>query len=262
MTPKALDRPFIGISICQDDYIKVEGLLPTPTFKYQVHSMDSTKLILVFVIDGYISSFKRYQWLSDIKLSLKDYIFIPFQIVDEVYISSDTDMKLIIYTLQELTKAFRTTKNIYPKILYPPNKKELYRYLCRYATRLVHQQLFTKEAIIGVALEMNSKLTDKYSYKELIKKALGVFVFIDKVKAKLPKRLNPQQLKQSRQKGAIISNAKQREQTLHKIDTLLSTNNYLKKNNKINKTKLAKDLGISRKALYLYQEVIQKYEAI
>lgn len=252
MTSQPLNRPYIGITIQKDDYRKVKGLLPMPSYKDTLYSRTSQNLTLIYVIDGYITSYKQYRWISNIKLGLEQYLCVPFKYEEDFIIKDMTEVTNCIYSIDELSKAFKAQLITYPKIMYPSTKKDLYRCLCWYGKRLIHQKCFTKEAMIATALLMNKKLDDKYQYKELHKKALGAYMFIDQEREQLKIRLDEKQLKAAHSKGANITNARQRQITKQRIDEAIATGNYFKPNGKVNKTLLAEALNMHRRTLDKY----------
>ena len=252
MNPQPLLCPFIGISIYEEDYTKVKGLLPTPSYRAFLYGVKYKKIVLIYAIEGYIISSNQYRWISNIKLGLKNYLCVPFEYEENFYINENTEINATLYPIKELSKAFNAPLFMYPKIMYPSTKKELYRALCWYAKRLIHQECFTLEAIIATALLMNAKLQDPYSYKDLHKKALGAYTFIEENKEKCSIRLDNKQLKEAQAKGAKRTNHKQREKTKRKIDELLKDKCYFKANGKVNKTRLANSLGMHRRSLDTY----------
>lgn len=252
MNLAALNRPYIGINMYYDDYIKVQGLLPTPSYTTTLSTYNNLKIILIYAIEGYIASPSQYRWISNIKLGLEHYLCVPFKYEEDFTITNDTKVKSIIYDIKALSKAFKAPLITYPKIMYPATKKDLYRCLCWYGKRLIHQKCFTKEAMTATALLMNSKLSDKYQNKELHKKALGAYIFIDENKEKFSIKLDKKQLKEAHSKGANITNAKQRQNTKQRINEAIATGNYFKPNGKVNKTLLAKALNLSRRTLDKY----------
>ena len=92
MTSETLHRPFIAISMYQDEYSKVKGLLFTPSYTDILHSRYNQKIILIYVLEGYITSPSQYKWISNIKLGLKDFLFVPFEFVDEFHITDTTEV--------------------------------------------------------------------------------------------------------------------------------------------------------------------------
>ena len=252
MTPEPLLRPFIGISMYQDDYSKVKGLLPTPSYKDTIYSKDGKRVVLIYVLEGCIASPKQYRWISNIKLGLNDFLFVSFKHEDEFYISDDTETTSTLYTLNELSKAFQAPLIKYPKIMYPSDKKDLYKQLCWYGMRLIHQRCFTKEAILYVGILMNSVLKDKYSNKDLHKKALGAYKFIDENRENFSIRLSEKELKEAHSKGAKIKNQNQALYTKEKIDALLKKKNFIKANGKVNISLLAKAMNMTRKTISKY----------
>lgn len=254
MTPQLLNRPFIGITISKNGYSKVKGLLPNPSYTDTLYSRTSQNLILIYAVEGYVTSSNQYRWVSNIKLGLKDFLFVAFEFVDEFHITDTTEVTNSIYTIGELSKAFKAPVIIYPKIMYPATKQDLYRRLCWYGARLIHQEVFTKECMIATALLMNKKLdlANRYSNKELHKKALGAYIFIFENKDNFKEKLNKPQLKQAHVKGAVMTNATQVSKTKERITDLLKSDGFLKPNGKVNKTSLAKAMNVNRRTLDKY----------
>ena len=254
MTSEPLHRPFIGISMYQDDYSKVKGLLPTPSYTDILHSYYNQKIILIYAIEGYITSYNQYRWISNIKLGLEKYLCVPFEYEEEFYITEHTEIIDNIYQIKELSKAFKAPLIMYPKALYPQIKKELYKRLCRYGKRLVHQKCFTKEAMTATALLMNSKLKDKYSNKDLHKKAIGAYMFIDENKEQYSIKLDEVQLKEAHSKGGKTKNFNQAQNTKERIAQLLKSGDFLKPNGKVNLSSLAKAMNMTRQTIAKYIE--------
>ena len=254
MTSEPLHRPFIGISMYQDDYSKVKGLLLTPSYTDTLHSYYNQKIILIYALEGYIISPNQYRWISNIKLGLQKFLCVPFTYEDEFSITDSTEVTTALYTIDELSKAFKAPLIIYPKIMYPSTKQDLYRHLCWYGVRLIHQQVFTKECMTATALLMNKKLdlANRYSSKELHKKALGAYMFILENKDNFKEKLNKPQLKEAHAKGAVMTNDAQVSKTKERITELLKSADFLKPNGKVNKTSLAKAMNVNRRTLDKY----------
>lgn len=235
-----------------DDFMKVQGLLPTPSYSDTLSTYNNQKIILIYVIEGYIISPNQYRWISNIKLGLQNYLCVPFKFEEDFTINDDTKVTGIIYDVKTLSRAFQAPIIIYPKIMYPATKKELYKCLCWCGARLMHQECFTKEAMTATALLMNKKLDDRYQDKELHKKVLGACMFINENRDNFSVRLDEVQLKEARSRGASVKNANQTQKTKQKIDEAIATGNYFKANGKVNKTFLAKALNIHRRTLDNY----------
>ena len=252
MTLEPLHRPFIGITLYTDDYAKVQSLLPTPSYSDILYARYTEKTTFIYGLEGYIISTNQYRWISNIKLGLQVFLCVPFKFIDEFHITDTTEVTNNIYSIDELSKAFKAPLITYPKIMYPATKKELYRCLCWYGKRLIHQKCFTKEAMTATALLMNKKLDDKYQNKELHKKVLGAYMFIEENREEFNIRLDKKQLKEAHSKGAITKNMNQAQKTKKKIDQLLQDDTYIKPNGKVNKTLLATALNLNRRTLDKY----------
>ncbi len=252
MNPQSLHRPYIGITLNNDDYAKVQGLLPTPSYTDTLQAHNYQKTILIYAIEGYITSPNQYRWISNIKLGLQKYLCVPFEHEEDFAITDHTEATSLLYDIKALSLAFKAPIIYYPKIMYPSTKKELYRRLCWYGERLIHQECFTKEVMTATALLMNKKLQDKLSNRELQRKVKGVVQWIEENKEGFSVKLDDVQLKKAHAKGAEKTNKKQTAETKAKIFELLKDNVYIKPNGKPNKTLLADDLGMNRRTLDKY----------
>ena len=252
MIPEPLLFPFIGITISKSNYTKVKELLPPPSYIDTLQSRTSQTLTFIYVIDGYITSHNQYRWISNIKLGLQKFLFVSFKFEEEFRISDTTEITNNIYTIDELSKAFKATLITYPKIMYPETKQELYKRLCWYGIRLIHQKVFTKEAMTSAALLMNKKLDDKYQNTELHKKVLGSYMWLDENIDSFKVRLDEIQLKEAHSKGARIKNRNQAQKTKDRIEALLKNGDFRKPNGKINISLLAKAMGMNRKTVAKY----------
>ncbi len=252
MVHQTLHLSYIGIKMYQDDYRKVQGIMPTPSYTSTLQGYGYLKIILIYAIEGYITSPSQYYWISNIKLGLQNYLCVPFTYEEDFTITDTTEVTSIVYDIKALSLAFKASKITYPKIMYPSAKQEVYRRLCWYGKRLIHQKYFTKEAMIATALQMNSKLKDKYSNKDLHKKALGAYMFIDENRERLSVRLDEVQLKEAHSKGAIMKNKKQAQQTKEKVQQLVKSGDFIKANGKVNLSSLAKAMNMTRKTVAKY----------
>ena len=256
MNPQPLNRPYVGITLTTDDYAKVKGLLPAPTYTDVLYSHTEHKTTLQYVIDGLIISHKQCEWLSDTKLGLKEFLIVEYEDVEEFYISDDTEGTGVLYSLQELHNAFKVTYRDYPRIFYAPTKKRLYRHLVIHGKKLRHQKLFTMEAMTSTALMMNSILKDKLAAKDLHKKVKGAYKFILENKENFREKLSDSELRDAHKRGAEIANQKRSLNSETKIFEALSTGNYVKGDGSINKTLLANDLDMNRKTIAKYLKSI------
>jgi len=256
MNSQPLNRPHVGITLTTDDYAKVRGLLPTPSYKDMLHSQHTQKIILIYLIDGPIISYKQYKWLSDIKLALKDFLIVEYEDVEEFYISESIEGDGIHYSLEELHKTFKAEYKHYPSIYYAPNKKAMYRHLILHGKKLRHLQLFTLEAMTSAALMMNGKLKDKLSIKDLHKKVKGAYKFILENQENFRERLSESELRDAHKRGAELSHKRMTQRTENKIHEALETGNYFKSNGDVHKTLLAKSLNMTRATLNKYLKSI------
>ena len=252
MTPEPLHRPYIGIKLFIDDYAKVMGLLPTPSYSDTFSTYNNQKIILIYMIEGYITSSNQYRWISNIKLGIEKYLCVPFTYEEDYHVTDETDVTTVLYTIDELSKAFKVPLITYPKIMYPSTKQEVYKRLCWHGKRLIHQKCFTKEAMISTALLMNKKLSDKYQDKELHKKVLGAYMWIEENKEGFSVGLDEKQLKEAHSKGGQIRKSQRVQQTKEKVQQLLESGDFIKPNGKVNLSLLAKAMNTTRKTVAKY----------
>jgi len=252
MNPQPLHRPYIGISLYEDDYAKVKGLLPTPSHTDTLQGYNYQKIILIYVIEGYITSLSQYYWISNIKLGLQQYLCVPFTYEEDFTITDTIEVTGIVYDIKALSLAFKAPVITYPKIMYCQSKKEIYKRLCWYGARLIHQKCFTKEVMIATALKMNKKIQDPLSNRELHRKVTGVTQWIEDNSEGFNVRLDEVELNKAHTKGAEITHQKRRAETEAKIFELLKDDVYIKPNGKANKALLADDLGMNRRTLDKY----------
>ncbi len=250
MTPQPLHRPFIGIQVLKDDYSKIEGLLPRPSYHDTLTSSTGESIEVVYVIEGYITSPKQYKQISDIKLAIKDNLIVKFSMIEEFYISEHTQGDGMPYTLQELRTAFKATYRAYPKIYFPPDKKSLYRHLVIHGKKLRYAGVFTLDAMTSSALLMNKALKDPLPIKELHKKAKGAYRFILEHLDQFPVSLGGAALKAAHSSGGKKRKVKQKADTHKQIMEAIATGDYTKANGKVNVSKLSKSLNINRSTVW------------
>ncbi len=251
-TSKPLNRSYIGIVLHEDDYQKIKALLPTPSYIDIIYSSSYRKVALIYQIEGHITSYKQYRWISNIKLGLQDFIFVKFDYVKDYCITDSSIINNCTYTISELSKAFKAPLIDYPKIMYASNKKEIYQRLCWYGKRLVHQKCFTKEAMISAGLLMNKVLEDSFSSKDLYKKSIGAYEYINEYRDDMKVKLSADDLKEAYSRGGKVRKTNQAIKTKELIGNAVKTGLYYKKNGTVNAAKLAKDINMSRKTVVKY----------
>ena len=106
--------------------------------------------------------------------------------------------------------------------------------------------------MITAALFMNNKLSDKYQNKELHKKVLGAYMWVDEGKEGFSVGLDAKQLKESHSKGAIIKNLNQAQKTKERVQQFLKSGDFIKPNGKVNLSSLAKAMNMTRKTVAKY----------
>jgi len=254
LLPQPLNRPFIGILLLKHDYEKVKGMLPTPTYKSLSYSHCKTKIELVFVLHGYISSYRQYFWLSNVKLALKEKLFISFDFIEEYSLIGNEECSNCVYSFDELSKAFGDKQVKYTLNAWNPStNKELYTRLILHGKKLRYRKVLTKEALTGIALYMNRRLKDKLSIREVHKKALASYKYIHENIDNFPQSLEKRELKEAQRKGAKATNSKQSEKTKDRImNELRGNNSYIKPNGDVNKTSLSRALNLNRRTIERY----------
>ncbi len=105
--PIQLKRAFIGLELNKSDYLKVKGMIPTPTHINFVSSLHEDKVNIVYTILHNITTSKQHHYLSEIKIGIQKHLFIKFNFIDEFYINENTISNSCIYSLDELKTAFK-----------------------------------------------------------------------------------------------------------------------------------------------------------
>ncbi len=246
--PIKLNSAFLALQMAKNDYSKVSGQLPTPTYLNELIGINSNDVVIIYQLSRSVTTSKQFYWLSTIKTAWKKNIFVSFQFVDEVYISERTQSTGVIYGLYELSKVFQVDFINYPKAYYPSTKKEVYKRLIWYGMRLQRKELLTREIMYATALRMNDKLKDRYSYRELLKKASSAYMY---VLENVSKPLHPNEVKARLKDGGKLR-GKQKEdehaQNVQRVKECLSL--HVKPNGKVNITELAKVLNLHRTTVH------------
>lgn len=246
--PIKLNSAFLALQMAKCDYKKVSGLLPTPSHINELQSITLTYLNIVYQLDRNVTTSKQFYWLSTIKTAWQKHIFVPFQFVDEVYISEHTQSMGVVYSLEELSKVFQTEFINYPNVYYPSTKKEVYKRLVWYGMRLQRKGLLTIEIMNATALRMNEALKDKLSNRETLKKSLGAFLY---VLGNISKPLDPNEVKERLRDGGKLRGLQKKDEHAQNVERVKeSLSLHVKANKKPNITELAKVLQLSRKTVH------------
>ncbi len=255
--PLQLKKAFIGINLKASDYLKVEGMLPTPTHKQIcTPSFKPNQITLIYEIKHPVTTTKQHQYLSDIKIGLQNYLIVPFDFVEEFFISDGTFSSGALYAFDELKRVFKAKFIKYPKYVSPESKKALYRHLIWFGSKLYYKKILNRDVLIATALKMNANLkeVDRYSYRDILKKVESVYLYIQENKDKrFKQQLEPQQLKEALSKGGKTRGkqiSKKSKLQSNKIKKILTKREFLKVNGKPNISKIADELGIRRETIY------------
>ncbi len=249
-------KPFIGMLMQKDDFNKVINLLPTPTYITHRTSIYESKILIVYELKYHLTSPKSYKWFSDIKINFKKHTLVDFELIDsEFYVNDNTICNGAIYTLNELSKVYVNTNFIkYPSILFPQSPKELYQKLSWYGAKLYYYEKLNKDILMSVALQMNNVFNsnEKLQYKELFKKVIQVYEFIIENQDNYKKKLTPNNLKKSLQKGGQIranQNKEKAKANEKNIKELLKDPNFKKQSGKPKINEIAISLNLNRKTV-------------
>ncbi len=242
--PIKLNSAFIALQMAKNDFLKVSGLLPTPSHTIALNGLHSENVIIVYLLDKNTSTAKQFLWISAIKRSWITNLIVSLNFVDEVYISDSTYSTGAIYSLYELSKVFKAEFVKYPTIYYPSNKKELYRRLAWYALKLYSKGLLERDLMNATALKMNDKLQDKYNYKETLKKASTAYYYI---KENAKPKLNKNEVTMRLKDGGKIRGAQRKNEHARNIQRVKEALPlHVKASGKVNVTKLASETKLSR----------------
>lgn len=245
--PIKLQSAFLALQMAKNDFVKISGLLPTPSHSNTSQGRHGENVILVYLINQNISTAKQFSWLSTVKRAWQENLVVPLSFVDEVYLSQSTQSTGIIYSFHELSQFFKSDFVTYPTIYYPSSKKELYRRLVWYATRLNSGGLLERDLMNAVAIKMNDKLKDKYNHKETLKKASTAYHYI---KENARAKLNKDEVTMRLKKGGTIRGAQRKEehtQNIQRVKEALPL--HVKANGKVSVTALSAALQLNRKTI-------------
>ena len=242
------------MQMLQKNFIKVEGLLPTPSYTQKLtSSFNEISIIVIFEIEHSLKTPLQYQWLSDIKIIWKRNILVKFDYIQEFYVNENTIQKGIKYSLLELSNTFKKEFIAYPKPYYPPTAKELYKRLVWYAMRINTKELLTIEILYATAMRMNSKLSDKYKNAELYKKSFLAYNYVrENQTIKTKKEVLKIKKRNGVKRGMLIT--KEFQERVSKVKELLPL--HVKANGKPNVTAISKVLKIRRETVSRIMKII------
>ncbi len=244
-----LQSAFIAFQMVKNDFVKVSGLLPTSSHSITLQGLHTEKVILVYLLDQNITTAKQFLWLSTIKRTWKKHLVVPMTFVNEIFLCDTTQSTGVIYSLLELSQFFKTEFVKFPTLYYPSNKKELYRRLVWYAARLNNKGLLERDLMNATALKMNDKLQDKYSFKEVLKKASTAYYYI---KENAKQKLNKDEIHQRLKAGGKTRGAQRKEEHMQNIQKVKETLPlHVKANGKPNVTSLANATNLHRKTIHV-----------
>ena len=252
LSPQQLTSPFIGLELLYSDYKKLEGILPTPTYKsIIVSAKDPDEVVIIYQIKHHLKTPYQYQWLSDIKLNWKRSIKIPFRFVEEYYINEYSHFMPVFYMLQELSGFFKGDFIKYPTPLYPVTPKELYKMLVRYAIKLHRSDKLTLEMVYATSMRMNAYFNagEKLQIRELFKKAYSAYKFVIANGDNLAKKSKGELLAIRKENGIKRGEQKKREKekNIKRIKKILPQ--HLKANKKPNISKISRELNLRRETV-------------
>ena len=237
-----------------NEYCKVEGILPTPSYMQKLtSSFSEDEIIIIYEIEHDLKTPYQHQWLSDIKIIWQRNIIVKYEYIHEFYINEYTIANGAKYSLLELSKVFKSDFIRYPKPYYPPTAKELYKRLAWYANKLNKKELLTIEILYATAKRMNSKLDDKYQERELFKKTLQAYYFIKENQVIKTKKEVQQVRKQNGVKRGMQITKEFRER-VSKIKELIPL--HVKPNGKPNVTAIARELEVRRETVSRILKII------
>jgi len=247
--PIKLQSAFIALQMAQNDFAKVSGFLPTPSHTSTLQGLHGENVIIVYLLDKNISTAKQFSWLSEVKRALKERLVVPVMFVDEIYLNQSSQSTGISYSLRELAQFFKTEFVTLPTLYYPSTKKELYRRLVWYASRLKSKGLLERDLMNAAALKMNDRLQDKYTHKETLKKASTAYHYI---KENAEPRLSKDEVQMRLKQGGTIRGAQRKEEHAHNIQRVREVLPlHVKPNGKANVTALADALHLHRKTVHV-----------
>lgn len=237
----------ISLQFLTDNYSKIAYSLPIPTYRrIKTKSNHQGYVIVTYELTHSITSMNQFRWQANIKQSMKEHIKVEFLFAEyiETVNQENTSIK---YTFKSLQEHFKPIKTIYPKIYLPSNKSDIYQRLCIYASKLFYHKMFHLEMVIYAAIKMNNILKKPCNYKELLNKSIRAYTLVSKTETK--QKLTPIELRAALKTGGQKRGVQKKMEQMEnkkKIEELIKSNEYIKPNGKINITKVATDLELSR----------------
>jgi len=179
--------------------------LPPPSQIERGQKWNGTKMIYVLYHFLYSpQSWQEWQRVAGIKKQITNRVK-GVEFVNYSPLSVDCKQ----YTISELGKYFKEFVK-FPKPLFPSEKKESYKMLCRHAKRLHYEGLLFEEQLIAASIRFNA--TDSVGMRQTVKRALSAYKFAldnrDEWKAKLDPESRHKVLSESALKSAQVKRDK------------------------------------------------------
>lgn len=253
---KLIAPPYLAFTIKRVDYVTISKHLLEPSFIQELTSQKGDKVLIAYLFNQAIISPNQWLWLAKMKQGIKENLKANIQ--TELIINA-YDEPLRLYTLKELCRCFKSADVFLPKLHFTSDRKAFYERLKQYAIRLLKRDLLSFEFLYSGAIKLNENLTKHnqnlavFSDRELQKKCNAL---IKNLEAKRDDFLvDKEKLKEQHKKGGEMSGAKRKEQ----MQEIRQTNEtrvkklideYKAKGLKINKSKIAKALNLTRPTIH------------
>lgn len=248
---QAIKPPFLAFTLPRADYLKLHQILPTPSYKQSLTSINGDKVLIAYLFSHAVISSKQWLWLGFMKQGLKEF---QAEIVDELIVDI-TKLNLARYSLSELSKTFKSSGIVLPKIFFTLDRKELYGRLKAYSIRLLRKDLLSFEYLVAGAIKLNDNITkhnaniQAFSNRELQQKAKSLITYLNENQNKflVDKDKLQAQLKKG---GAMRAKQKKQEAKINQQRVKELVDECKAKGLRVNKKAIAEALGLSRQTLY------------
>ncbi len=185
--------------------------LPPPSMMETMKKWDGTQLVHVLYQFQYApQSWKEWQRIASIKAQMKEKIkHLEFQKYEPYAVDNK------IYTVSELGQYFKDFVK-FPKPMFPGQKRESYKMLCRHAKKLYYEDLMYEEQLIATSIRFNE--IDPEGIGQTVKRALSAYTFAKEHCNEWASKLTAQELVLAHKKGAAKTHQIRREKSALNIN--------------------------------------------
>ncbi len=173
--------------------------LPPPSQARMLKSRNTKKIEVFYHFLHNPQSWKEWQRVAAIKVQMKQRV----PNIEFIEYERPQDMDSVkFYTIKELGEHFKGFVR-FPKPMFPYARKEGYKMLCRHAKRLHYEGKLHIEQLIATSMRFNA--ADPEGIRQTIRRAKAAYLFALDHEHEWKTKLSPEELKQSKRRGAKIA---------------------------------------------------------